>query len=259
MLFKTIIILVAIMKIEDFFKKNNTVVVAFSGGVDSSVLLHMAKKYASKVYAVFVKSEFQPEFTLKDAVEFCKCLGVQLDIINVKMLEISEISSNPQNRCYYCKKHIFEKILSFYSKFGDITVIDGTNASDDIDDRPGYKALQELGILSPLRLCGYSKEDIRKYAKANSLSVWNKPSYSCLATRIPTGIAISENILNKTEKAEDYLMKLGFTDFRVRYCDGFAKIQVCKDDFQKVIDNRRKIVFTLSVDYKGVLLDLNGR
>lgn len=247
------------MKIEDFFKKNNTVVVAFSGGVDSSVLLHMAKKYASNVYAVFVKCEFQPEFTLKDAVEFCKCLGVDLDIINVKMLEMNEISSNPKNRCYYCKKHIFEKILSFYNNFDGITVIDGTNASDDIADRPGYKALQELRILSPLRLCGYYKEDIRKYAKENSLSVWNKPSYSCLATRVPTGTPISDDILNKTEKAEDYLTKLGFTDFRVIYCDGFAKLQVCKNEFQKVIDNRCKIVSALSEDYKGVMLDLNER
>lgn len=247
------------MTIQDFFKKYSDIVVAFSGGVDSSVLLHMAKKYANYVCAVFVKSEFQPEFELENATEFCKRLDVKLDIINVKMLDIKEISSNSQNRCYYCKKNIFESILSCYSSLEGITVIEGTNASDDVNDRPGYKALQELGIMSPLRICGYYKDDIRNYAKFNNLSVWNKPSYSCLATRIPTGTVITADILKKTEKAEKILFDLGFTDFRVRYCDGFAKIQVSKNEFQKVIDVRDKIVSALSCDYKGVLLDLNER
>lgn len=246
------------MDIKNFFEKHKKVVVAFSGGVDSAVLLHMAKLYAQEVYVAFVKSEFQPEFECNDVLNFCRTLNIKPDIINVKMCDNLNISINDENRCYYCKKLIFESIMQYY-KNTELTFIEGTNASDDIDDRPGYKALTELGIVSPLKIYGYSKNDVRKYAYENDIFLWNKPSYSCLATRIPTGININTYLLKITESAENALFDLGFTDFRVRYLNGYAGIQLTDNDFEIAIKNRKEIVKALNNDYKGVFLDLKGR
>lgn len=248
-----------ILEIKDFFKNNPSVVVAFSGGVDSSVILHMAKKYALRVQAAYIKSEFQPKFEFNAAVEFCKKLDVKLDIIDVKMLEIKEISSNPINRCYLCKKTIFENILSYYGGLNGAVVIDGTNASDDISDRPGYKALQELKVLSPLKICGFTKDDIRNYAKNNGLSVCNKPSYSCLATRVPVNLRITPVLLQKTENAEQFMYKMGFNNFKVNYLDGYACIEVCADQMNSIVKKRNLITAELTKYYKGVLLNLKER
>ncbi|MGN1123411.1 MAG: ATP-dependent sacrificial sulfur transferase LarE [Eubacterium sp.] len=246
------------MNINDFFKENSRVAVAFSGGVDSSVLLLYAKKYAKSVKAYFVKTEFQPQFELDDAVKICKQLDAELEIINISVLDNQRISSNTADRCYHCKKLIMTQITDRARVDGYQTVIDGTNASDDINDRAGYRALCELGVLSPLKICSLTKADIRKTAKENGLFVCTKPSYSCLATRIEAGTQITDDILEITEKAEKVLFDSGFSDFRVRYKNGFALLEMTESDAVGLLKNR-SIINTLKGFYKGVSLNLDFR
>lgn len=247
------------MKIEDFFKLHRNVVVALSGGVDSAVLLLYAKRYAENVYACFVKSDFQPEFEQNDAVEICNSLNLKLNLLNVDVFNDEKIIINSSERCYYCKKNIFSKIFEFASSVGADAVIEGTNASDNIDDRAGYKVLSEFGVFSPLRLCNIDKKAVREIARENSLKVADKPSYACLATRIPYGTRITEEILIKTEKAENELFKLGFSDFRIRYFNGCAKLQITDKDIDYLLQNRDLILDAIGHHYDDILLDLKVR
>lgn len=160
---------------------------AFSGGVDSSYLLYAALQNGADVHAYYVKSAFQPQFELEDAQKLAKQVGAKLTIMQANVLANETVVANPKNRCYYCKQVIFTGIGKQAAQDGYTTLLDGTNASDDAADRPGMKALQELSVLSPLRLCGLTKTEIRKRSKAAGLFTWDKPSYACLATRIPTG------------------------------------------------------------------------
>lgn len=241
------------MEIKEFFKKNRCVTVAVSGGVDSAVLLYLAKQYADRIYACFVKSELQPEFELRDAFAVCGFLDIPLKVIDVSVLSENEIISNPKDRCYYCKKKIFSEICSF-SKSNNSLVIEGTNADDDIDDRPGFKAINELGVLSPLRLCGITKKDVREIASSAGIPVSQKPSYACLATRIPTGTKITKDILSITDRAESRLFEMGFSDFRVRYDNGNALLELTKEDRLKYLSNRDEIDLILKPYYNKIQL-----
>ena len=247
------------MNIKTFFCQNSEVAVAFSGGVDSAVLLTLAKKYAVRVRAYYVKSQFQPQFELDDAVEISRLLSADLEIIPLDVLSDKEVTDNPQNRCYYCKKQVFGEIIKHAQADGFKLILDGTNASDDIDDRPGFAALGELGVLSPLRECGITKKDVRLIARENGLAIADKPSYACLATRIPTGTVITKQLLEKTEAAEDELRKLGFRNFRVRNLGNAAKLELGNGEFDLFYKNRDTAVKVLAPYYDEVYLDLKGR
>ena len=246
-------------KLKTFFGQHGNVAVAFSGGVDSSVLLLFAVKYAKRVKAYFVKSQFQPQFELDDAKEIAEKLGVDLKVINADVLSDKVIAANPENRCYYCKRRVFSAILSAAESDGFDTVLDGTNATDDIADRPGFKALQEMKVLSPLKECGISKKEIRAVAKENGLLVADKPSYACLATRIPCGTVITNELLSTTEKAENELMALGFKNFRVRYENGAAKLELGKKEHELLKEKRENVFAALSNYYNEIRIDLKER
>lgn len=247
------------MNLSDFFKEHPKVAIAFSGGVDSAYLLHEAKMMAEKVTAYYVKSAFQPEFELQDAKKLAGELGVEINIINVDVLQDEDVVSNPTNRCYFCKKRIFEAIAKAAENDGFSVLLDGTNASDDAEDRPGMKALRELSVKSPLRICGLTKSEIRKLSKEAGLFTWNKPSYACLATRIPTGQRIEERMLKRTEDAEEFMSALGFRDFRVRTVGENAKIQVTEEQLPKLVEHRSEILEKLKEMYDSVSLDLEVR
>ena len=247
------------MELHDFFEKYDEVAVAFSGGVDSSYLLCMAKKYAKKVRAYYVKSEFQPEFELEDGMKLSQYLEVEMKVIYLQSLKDEKVAENPSNRCYYCKKIIFQRIIEEAKTDGFTIILDGTNASDDASDRPGMKALEEMKILSPLRLCDLTKEEIRERSKAEGLFTWNKPAYACLATRIPTGEMITKEKLKAVEKAETFLFSLGFSDFRVRVRKETAVLQLRLCDWQLLMKNRKKIWKELKKYYAAVVLDLEVR
>ncbi|MBR2133247.1 MAG: ATP-dependent sacrificial sulfur transferase LarE [Eubacterium sp.] len=247
------------MKIKDFFEKHNEVAVAFSGGVDSAVLLLLAKRYANRVKAYYVKSQFQPEFELKDAMEIAKILDAEIEVMSLDVLSDKTISNNPENRCYYCKRRIFSTICNKAKDDGFSTVIDGTNASDKADDRPGMKALSELGVYSPLRICAMTKSEIRAIAKESNLPVADKPSYACLATRIKTNTPITAEALEKTEKSENILSSLGFRNYRVRYNNGSAVLELGLNDFAVFYKKRKEVYSALSKLYDEVYLNLKER
>jgi len=247
------------MNLKEFFIKYPSVAMAFSGGADSVYLLYVAKKYAKKVCAYYVKSDFQPQFELNDAVKLANELDAEMKIINLDLLSVPCVKENPENRCYYCKKAMLSAITIEASKDGFKVLTDGTNASDDENDRPGVKALRELSVLSPLKECGITKEEVRRLSKEAGLFTWDKPAFACLATRVDTGEEITKEKLSATECAEDYLFSLGFTDFRIRLKNGVGKIQLNEAQVPLLIENRKRILAFLKKYYDSVVLDLEVR
>ncbi|MBR2520573.1 MAG: ATP-dependent sacrificial sulfur transferase LarE [Oscillospiraceae bacterium] len=247
------------MELSEFFRLHPRAAIAFSGGTDSSFLLYCAKKYGASVRAYCVRSAFQPAFELEDAQKLAASLGADVRILTADVLSHPEITSNPEDRCYHCKRIIFSGIIKAAAADGFPVLLDGTNASDDASDRPGMAAARELGVLSPLRDCGLTKEKIRLLSKEAGLFTWNKPSYACLATRIPSGEEITGEKLSAAEAAEGYLFSLGFSDFRVRISGGTAKLQLREEQFPLLVENRTGILDTLKSYFTDVLLDLEVR
>lgn len=248
------------MELKKFFEETKEAAICFSGGVDSAYLLSQAVKYAGRVKAYYVKSCFQPEFELEDARRLAEQLGAEIEVINLGDSVLDEtVVSNPPDRCYYCKKKIMGVIREAASRDGFDTILDGTNASDDAGDRPGMKALGEMKILSPLRICGLTKDEIRTLSKEEGLFTWDKPAYACLATRIPTGVTISQEILVKVENAESALIDMGFSDFRVRVFGGGARLQLRESQMAEALKKREEIVKALKPFFKEIMLDMEAR
>ena len=235
------------------------VLLALSGGVDSSYLAYCAKKYAQNILTIYYKSEFQPEFEFEDAKRFCAQHEIPLKILHGSVLKDNTIIENPKNRCYYCKQRIFSAIQKEALAQGFSVLLDGTNASDEADDRPGMLALKELHVLSPLRLCGLTKQDIRMLSKEAGLFTWDKPSYACLATRIPTGMKITGELLHAIESCENILFSMGFSDFRVRVRDGYALLQVTESDYPKASTSLNHIQQAFAAYFPKVVLDTQVR
>lgn len=247
------------VNLSDFFTINNRTAIAFSGGVDSAYLLYAALRYGEAVCAYYVKSAFQPQFELEDAEKLARSLQAPLRILNVDVLACNGIAANPCDRCYHCKKMIFEAVATAAREDGFTVLLDGTNASDEEDDRPGMRALRELSVRSPLRECGLTKDAIRRLSKEAGLFTWDKPAYACLATRIPVGERITEEKLAATEAAESYLSGMGFRDFRVRRMGDAARLQFPADQIGQAVADRENIVRELRKYYAAVLLDLEPR
>ena len=247
------------MTLEAFFKENPKTALAFSGGVDSSYLLYAAMQAGAEVRAYYVKTAFQPEFEYEDAMRLTKQLGAEVTVLRLDALCDPQVAANPANRCYYCKQNIFGSIWRAARADGFSVLLDGTNASDQADDRPGMKALRELKVRSPLREAGLTKAMIREESRLAGLFTWDKPAYACLATRIPTGETITEEKLTRTEWAESYLMGLGFSDLRVRLLGSCARVQLPKEQQEAFLDRREEILAVLKTRYSGVLLDMEAR
>lgn len=247
------------MDLEEFFKINPKCAIGFSGGVDSSYLLYAGKKYGADIKPYYVKTAFQPDFETEDAKKLCEQLEIELKIIEIDVLVCEEVVKNPENRCYYCKNKIFGTLKAQAIADGYNLIIDGTNFSDEVSDRPGMKALNEMQVLSPLRICELTKAEIRKLSKEAGLFTHDKPAYACLATRIPTGTLIDGESLKKVEKAEEYLFSKGFSDFRVRVFEKAARLQLKENQVAKLFENKEEIYKALKEYFEIVLLDLEGR
>ena len=217
------------MKLTVFFKANPRAALAFSGGTDSAYLLWAAVQAGAQVQPYFIRSAFQPRFELADAQQLCTQLGLTLRVLDCDVLARTEIAANPPERCYHCKRMLFTRLLAAAAEDGYPMVIDGTNASDPEGDRPGMRALRELGIRSPLREAGLSKAEVRRLSARAGLFTADKPSYACLATRIPSGTAITPALLETVETAEGLLAELGYRNFRVRPRDWGALLQFDAD------------------------------
>lgn len=245
-------------KLQAYFNRHPKVLLGFSGGVDSAFLLAAAKEAGAEAIACFVKTPFQPQFELEDAQRLADELGIQPQVIPGDPLSDPLVVRNDAKRCYYCKRIIFSALRRYADEIG-ATLIDGTNATDPEEDRPGMQALRELSVESPLRLCGWGKADIRAESKRMGLFTWEKPSYACLATRIPTGTPIDAETLRKVEGAEDALFSLGFSDFRVRVFHGAAKLQLPEKDWHLTEELRRDICQKVGKYFDTVLLDMAPR
>ena len=247
------------MTLKDFFEAHTKAALGFSGGVDSTYLLYAAKHYGCNIRPYYIKTQFQPKFELADAKRLCAEIGVELFIIEYDILSIPDVVNNSAERCYFCKKSLFSILRSRAVSDGYSVLLDGTNASDDAADRPGMKALRELEVLSPLRICGLTKSDIRSLSKETGLFTWNKPAYACLATRIPTGTEIKKEQLQKVEAAENTLFGMGFNDFRIRCFGEAAKIQLKQEQFELAFNERKEILKRIKPYFNSVLLDLEER
>lgn len=245
--------------LDQYLQKHSHFALAFSGGVDSAFLLYAAVQNHCDVTAYFVKTPFQPEFELRDAQKLASQLKASLKIIELNVLEDSTIASNPANRCYYCKKALFRALTDQAARDGYSLIFDGTNASDQADDRPGMKALTELKVRSPLRECQLDKQKIRELSRQAGLFTYDKPSYACLATRVPTGSPITSELLSKIERAEQNLSQLGYRDFRIRIFHGCARLQLLESQFSQAIEQKNLLCQILSPDFEDVLLDLTPR
>ncbi len=247
------------MTLQEFFAENPRVAMAFSGGVDSAYLLCEALKYAKDVRAYYVKTAFQPEFELADAKRLAEELGADMRVLPYPILDVAAVAANPADRCYHCKNALFSGILAAAKADGYPIILDGTNASDDADDRPGMRALREMGVRSPLRECGLTKPMIREASRSAGLFTWEKPAYACLATRVPAGMPITAALLAMVEAAEAALFDMGFADFRVRLMPGAMKLQFTAAWMSRAFEMREEIVRRLAREGWSIVLDMKPR
>ncbi len=248
------------MTLQDFFTEHKKIAISFSGGCDSAYLLYAAKSCGAEVSAIYVRTPFQPKFELSDARRFCTEYGIPITVVEHDILSDEVVAANPADRCYHCKRALFAQITWTAHALGFSEIADGTNASDDAGDRPGMRALAELKIYSPLRLCGLTKADIRAASRQLGLFTADKPAYACLATRVPTDIPITRDALKKIEAAETALRALGFSDFRVRYIsDDTAKLEVKENQLSLVFLKKNEIIKSLSPYFKEIYLNLKTR
>lgn len=247
--------------LRDYLKSLGSIAVAFSSGVDSTFLLKVAHDaLGDKAIAITASSCSFPKREADEADAFCKKEGIRHIKVVSEELEIPEFRKNPKNRCYLCKKELFQKILKIAEENGIAAVCEGSNMDDNGDYRPGLTAIAELGIKSPLRHCNLYKEEIRELSRQLELPTWNKQSFACLASRFVYGEEINEKKLAMVDKAEQLLLDIGFSQLRVRiHGENLARIEVPPAEIEKVMTNRALIVQKLhDFGFLYITLDLQG-
>jgi uncharacterized protein len=236
--------------------------VAYSGGVDSTLLLKAAvDALGARAVAVNAVSELYPRRDLEEAAAVARGLGARLLTVEVSEVEREEFASNPPQRCYFCKRDLFARLLHLAREQGLGVVVEGSNRDDSGDYRPGMRALRELGVRSPLQEVGLSKGEIRQLSRDLGLPTWDKPSFACLASRIPYGERITREKLHQVAEAEEVLRSLGFRQLRVRHHGALARIELEIGDLAKIVqeDMRTQVVESLrKIGFVYVALDLQG-
>ena len=247
-------------RLKSTIRELDSAIVAFSGGVDSSLVARLCYDVlGDKALAVTARSETYPHYELENAKKVAREIGITHLIIDTKELDIPGFSSNPPNRCYFCKSELFERLKGLAQEEGYKHVLDGANADDSQDYRPGSQAASELGVRSPLKEVGLSKEEVRSLSKALGLSTWDKPSYACMSSRFPYGQEITTGKLQMVSLAEDFLRSLGLRQFRLRHHNGIARLEVAQEEIPLAIEKRNEIVKKCKeLGYTYVTLDLQG-
>ncbi len=247
-------------QLEQYLLSLESVAVAFSSGVDSTYLLKKAHDVlGDKAIAITASSPSFPKRELEESKAFCKKENIKQIIFDTNELDIQGFDHNPKNRCYLCKYHLFTKIIDIAKENGINEVVEGSNMDDLGDYRPGLQAIKELGVKSPLREVQLYKQEIRDLSKELNLPTWDKPSFACLASRFVYGETISLEKLEMVEKAEQFLINMGFKQLRVRIHDKMARIEVEPDEIIKIIENKDIIDQQLkSYGFSYVAVDLHG-
>lgn len=235
-------------------------VVAFSGGVDSTLLLYATKEaLGDQVLAVTSASETIPERELEQAKTLADKIGVNHQVIYTQEMERQDFSSNPPNRCYYCKQELFRELWAIAEAYDYKYILEGSNYDDTGDYRPGLQAVEENQVKSPLLEVGITKTEVRTLSRQFNLPTWNKPAMACLSSRFPYGEALTREKIKQVEAGEDILQAMGFSQFRLRYHGELARIEIPQEEFELAIEQRQQIVEALTeLGFDYITLDLAG-
>jgi uncharacterized protein len=246
--------------LQEYLKNLGEAAIAFSGGTDSTLLLAVAKNIPEvKVLAITAKTPYMPDWELKEAEDFIHKKHIEQIVVNIGIHQ--SIRNNPPERCYLCKSLLFKALIKAAQSKGFIHVMDGTNASDTSDYRPGLRALRELKIKSPLLETGITKEEVREISAELNLPTWNKPAYACLLTRLPFNHPIDETELKAIEKAEVYLMDEGYKEVRVRKHNNLARIELPQENIGSFITQPQLpeiVEYIKKAGFAYVTVDLSG-
>ncbi|MGC9260998.1 MAG: ATP-dependent sacrificial sulfur transferase LarE [Phycisphaerae bacterium] len=249
-----------LQKLEDFLRQYESAVIAYSGGVDSAVVMAAATRVlGTRALACIGVSPSYPEREKTAALTLAKSVGAVVRLVRTCEQNNPNYTANAPNRCYYCKTELYENLASIAREQRYAVILDGSNASDQSDDRPGWRAAREHGVVSPLASLGFTKPLVRALAREMDLQVWDKPATPCLSSRVPHGVPIVPGLLARIEAAEDVLAGLGFKEFRVRHHGDVARVEVPVDDMSRAIILRQQIVSGIQqAGYTFVSLDLSG-